>query len=457
MVFRLSKQKKPLPMCSEAKARYLLSTGKAVVHKTYPFTIRLKNHVTFKNETSYTLKIDPGSNETGLALVDRQNHVCFLAVIEHRAGHIKSLLQTRHGARRHRRQRETRYRKCKWVNHYLKKDSNYKAESPRPEGWLPPSVQSIVDNIDHWIARLSKWCVIDQIVLETVKFDTQLMDNPEINGVEYQQGELEGYEVREYLLEKYQHTCQYCQGESGDTVLEVEHKQPKSRGGSNALKNLSLACHTCNQNKDHLNLTQWLEVLKSQRQTKLTKKRIKCVSKVLSGQQVGGSTRYAAWVNSYRKKLIQVAYRHVEAVECGRGSQTKYNRIKKELPKEHYYDALCVGRVPALFKFKTNTVLTIKATGRGSHFRGATNECGVINRKLPRQKTFFGFKTGDMVKAVVTKGKKIGTYVGRVAVRSSGSFNITTPTGKVQGIGYRNCRIVQYGDGYGYEVSKRAM
>ena len=181
MVFRLSKSKKPLPMCSEAKARYLLSHGMAVVHKTYPFTIRLKDVVEFKNEVTYTLKIDPGSKQTGLALVDSNNQVCFLAILEHRAEHIKSLLDTRRGARRNRRQRETRYRPCKWVNHYLKKDSNYQAESPRPEGWLPPSVQSIVDNIDSWINRLSKLCVIDQIVIETVKFDTQLMDDPEIS------------------------------------------------------------------------------------------------------------------------------------------------------------------------------------------------------------------------------------------------------------------------------------
>ena len=29
------------------------------------------------------------------------------------------------------------------------------------------------------------------------------MENAEISGVEYQQGELQGYEVREYLLEKW--------------------------------------------------------------------------------------------------------------------------------------------------------------------------------------------------------------------------------------------------------------
>lgn len=455
MVFRISKQKKPLPMCSEAKARYLLSHGMAVVHQTYPFTIRLKENVEFKTPETYTLKIDPGSKQTGLALVDSNHNVCFLAVIEHRASHIKSLLETRHGARRNRRQRETRYRKCKWVNHYLKKESKYKAESPRREGWLPPSVQSIADNIETWIQRLSKLCLIDKIVIETVKFDTQLMDNPEISGVEYQQGELLGYEVREYLLEKYQHKCQYCQGESGDPVLEVEHKTSKKNGGSNSIKNLTLACRTCNQDKGSQNLDTWLEALKKGRKTNLNQKRIECVTKVLEGKQVGRSNRYSAWVNSYRKQLIQMAYKYTSQVELGRGSQTKYNRIQKGLPKEHYYDALCVGAVPETFKFKTNQVLQIKATGRGSHFRGRTNACGIINKQLPRQKAFFGFQTGDMVKAIVTKGKKIGTYTGRVAVRSSGSFNITTKKGVIQGISHKYCQIIQYGNGYGYSLTNR--
>jgi hypothetical protein len=59
-------------------------------------------------------------------------------------------------------------------------------------------------------------------------------------------------------------------------------------------------------------------------------------------------------------------------------------------------------------------------------------------------------RTGDMVRAVVTTGKRSGTYVGRVAVRATGSFNIRTPQGTVQGIGYRCSTLLQYSDGYSY-------
>jgi RRXRR protein len=53
-----------------------------------------------------------------------------------------------------------------------------------------------------------------QIVVETVRFDTQLLVSPEIDGVEYQQGTLYGYELREYLIEKWGRKCAYCDAQN---------------------------------------------------------------------------------------------------------------------------------------------------------------------------------------------------------------------------------------------------
>ena len=75
----------------------------------------------------------------------------------------------------------------------------------------------------------------------------QKMQNPEISGAEYQQGTLVGYEIRNYLLEKWNRKCAYCG--KGEVPLEIEHIQPRSRGGSNRISNLTLACHSCNQEK----------------------------------------------------------------------------------------------------------------------------------------------------------------------------------------------------------------
>ena len=71
------------------------------------------------------------------------------------------------------------------------------------KGWLPPSLKSRVFNIETWVNRLRKVCNVQAISMELVRFDTQLMENPNIAGVQYQQGELMGFEVKEYLLEKW--------------------------------------------------------------------------------------------------------------------------------------------------------------------------------------------------------------------------------------------------------------
>jgi 5-methylcytosine-specific restriction endonuclease McrA len=228
--FVLNKDKLPLSPCGDATARKLLDSGKAIVHKLYPFTIRLKEQKDSIDKSDFKLKIDYGSKHTGLAILNK-NKVLWLAQIHHKTN-IKSNMDSRRALRRGRRTRHTRYRQARFNNRR------------RPEGWLPPSLQSRVDNILHWVDRLRKLCPITSISYENIKFDTQLMQNPEISGIEYQQGELQGYEVREYLLEKWGRKCAYCGAEN--IPLEIEHIIPRSRGGSNRVSNLSLACNTCN-------------------------------------------------------------------------------------------------------------------------------------------------------------------------------------------------------------------
>ena len=63
-----------------------------------------------------------------------------------------------------------------------------------------------------------------------------------------------------------------------------------------------------------------------------------------------------------------------------------------------------------------------------------------------------GFTTGDMVRAIVPTGKKVGTYIARVAIRASGYFNLQTAASVVQGISHKHCRLLQRGDGYGYQL-----
>ena len=196
--------------------------------RRYPFTIMLSKAVSEPQVQGLRLKIDPGSKTTGFALVnDATGEVVWAAELAHRGEAIKKALDKRRAVRRSRRQRKTRYRKQRFSNRRRRK------------GWLPPSLDSRVGNVLTWARRLLHLTPITAISMELVRFDTQLMQHPEIEGMEYQQGELAGYETREYLLEKWGRRCAYCK--QANVPLEIEHLTPKARGGSNRISNLTLA------------------------------------------------------------------------------------------------------------------------------------------------------------------------------------------------------------------------
>ncbi len=168
----------------------------------------------------------------------------------------------------------------------------------------------------------------------------------------------------------------------------------------------------------------------------------------------------AAAVNATRWELYQRIQATGLPVETGSGGRTKYNRSIRQLPKarrgeaifSHWLDAACVGvSTPEVLQVERICPLTIIATGHGSRQMCGTNKYGFPIRHRTGQKEFFGFQTGDIVKAVVPKGKYKGTHIGRVMTRASGSFDIRTKSGRVQGINQQYCQIIQRSDGYNYQ------
>jgi hypothetical protein len=259
------------------------------------------------------------------------------------------------------------------------------------------------------------------------------MENPEISGVQYQQGELQGYEVREYLLNKFNRQCAYCGAK--DVPLEIEHIQPRSKGGSHRVSNLTLACNPCNQAKGNQDVKDFL------------KGKPDVLRKVLA--QAKAPLKDATAVNSTRWALFNSLKELGLPVTTGSGGKTKFNRTRLGLPKTHWLDAACVSDTSELQVLTTKPLL-IKATGHGRRQMCRTDKFGFPNRYVPRNKLVKGFQTGDMAKAIVTSGKKMGIYVGRVAVRSTGSFNISTVNGLVQGISHKYCQPIHLKDGYSY-------
>ncbi len=422
-VFVLETRYRPLLPIHPAQARQLLRNGKAAIFKRFPFTIILKESRPESPASPLRLKIDPGAKTTGIALVnDATGEVVFAAELKHRGFAIRDALTSRRQLRRSRRNRKTRYRQPRFLNR------------TRPEGWLAPSLQSRVDNIKTWVEKLRKLALIEAISQELVRFDMQLMRNPEIQGKEYQQGTLAGYETREFLLEKWGRQCVYCGVK--DVQLQIEHIHPSAKGGSNSITNLTLSCEKCNTKKG----TSYIKDFLKKDPSKLTK--------ILA--QAKRPLADAAAVNTTRWALFRTLKETELPVETGSGGLTKFNRSQQKLEKTHWLDAACVGQSTPKLIVKGVKPLLITANGHGTRQSCRTDKFGFPSRHCSRTKFHFGFQTGDIVKAVVTNGKKVGEYIGRIATRATGSFNISTKNGLVQGISHKTCKHIHKKDGYNY-------
>lgn len=419
-VFVLDRWGNPLMPCHPARARELLAKGRAVVARYSPFVIRLKDRDSGEVQP-VRLGVDPGSKATGIAVSrddDGVRHVAFLLEIGHRSVDIHNRMQKRASFRRGRRRRNLRYRPPRFLNR------------KKPKGWLSPSLRSRVQHIESWTQRLRAWCPISTIDLELVSFDTHLMVNAEVSGVGYQRGTLAGYEVREYLLEKFGRQCSYC--DARDVPLNIDHVVPKSRGGSDRISNLTLACVPCNQAKGNRPVSEFCP---------------ERASGIVS--RAKAPLRDAAAVNATRLATLAALRGTGLPVDCSTGGRTKFNRNVHAVPKTHALDAACVGELSGLRSWCGPT-LTAKATGRGLHQRTSPNAYGFPRLHRPRAKRVRGFATGDLAVAMVPRGKNAGRHVGRVAVRAAGSFRV----GARDGINYKYCTVLQRADGYEHTIQK---
>ena len=422
-VFVLDADKSPLMPCRPSRARRLLRDRKAAVYRMQPFTIILKYWVE-ANPQPIEFKVDPGSKATGMALVGefpQQGRVALWAAnLEHRGQAIRDRLEKRRALRRGRRGRKTRYRAPRFLNR------------TKPKGWLAPSLRSRVGNVSTWLTRLLDRAPISECHIETVRFDMQKIQNPEINGVAYQQGELLGYEVREYLLEKWGRKCAYCGVKN--VPLEVEHIIPRCRGGSNRVSNLTLACTPCNQKKNNQTAAEF-GYPKIQAKAKLP-------------------LRDAAAVNATRYAIGRAIQSLGLPTSFWSGGRTKKNRIAQGYTKDHWIDAVCVGESGEQVTIDEGyRALPIKATGRGTRQTVRTDKYGFPRGKAGRCKRVKEFQTGDLVRLTQPKGKYAGIHTGMLAgIRASGTFDIKAKVGKISA-NWKSFQIIQRGDGYDYGLS----
>ncbi|MBW4625115.1 MAG: RRXRR domain-containing protein [Brasilonema octagenarum HA4186-MV1] len=421
-VFLIDANKTPMNPIHPSHAKKLLETNKAAIFRRYPFTLIMKRVV--ENIVAYplTLKLDPGSKLTGFALVNNRDEVIWGMELQHRGLAISDGLQTRSAVRRGRRSRHTRYRQPRFVNR------------TREKGWLAPSLRHRVLTTETWVKRLCKFAPISAIVQELVRFDLQQMENPEISGMEYQQGALQGYEIKEYLLNKWDRKCTYCGAEN--IPLQVEHICPKANGGTNRISNLCLACQKCNQNKG----TQDIETFLAQKPDLL--------KKILS--EAKRPLKDAAAVNSTRWSLFNVWKSLGLPVKTGSGGLTKFNRTRLLLPKAHWIDAACVG-ITGTLKILITKIFTAKSTGHGIRRMCRINKYG-FPCTAPKQ-TFTHVSTGDFVRVQIVKERKnlqSGTYTGRVKTPTNKGCEVVINGFRVGFSTMKGVSRIHCSDGYNY-------
>lgn len=242
LVFVVNKHGRPLMSCKPSKARKLLKQGKAKIVKYEPFTIQLL-YGSSGYKQCCTAGIDAGSKNIGIAVTTDDGRIIYKAQVILRQD-IKENIETKRRLRRSRRNRKTRYRKPRFLNR------------KRKNGWLPPSITARIDAHYNIIKKLSKIIPITNIIVEVGQFDTQALINPNIQGKEYQNGDMKGFDtVKEYVKIRDNYQCHYaklrpdipCSGK-----MTVDHIIPKSKGGTDNPTNLVCCCEEHNRQKDNL-------------------------------------------------------------------------------------------------------------------------------------------------------------------------------------------------------------
>jgi len=232
VVYVLSITGEPLMPCSFAKTKRLLKKKRANVVKLYPFTIKL-NFVCENKTQSIKLGIDSGYENIGFsAVTEKKELISGTLILDSKTS---SRLTEKAMYRRGRRNRHHWYRKPRFLNR------------KKNEGWLPPSVQRRYDTHLNLIKKLKSVLPILKVTIEIAKFDIQKIENDLIEGVEYQQGNMYGYQnVRSYLLAREKGLCQLCGKEfTKGQPSHLHHCKQKGEQGSNRPENLALLHKKC--------------------------------------------------------------------------------------------------------------------------------------------------------------------------------------------------------------------
>jgi len=381
----------PVMPTTQHKGKKLLHEGKAHVVQRCPFTIQL-NYATGEAIQPIKLGVDIGLTNIGFsAKTDKLEVISGTLTLRK---DVSNKLAEKRMYRRNRRGR-LRYRPPRFDNR------------KRPEGWLAPSTQHRHDSHIRLVEKLETLLPISFRKVEANNFDTQKMQNPEVTGVAYQHGTLQGYEVKEYLLDKWGRKCAYC-GKT-DVPLEVEHIIPRSRGGTDRVSNLTLSCRNCNQKKGDKTAEEF--------------------GYPHIQQQAKKSLKAPAGINNIRWKLVEQL-----GAEHTYGYITKYERNKLSLEKSHVNDAFVIAGGTNQERCRPYEVIQVRRNNRSIQ----------LNRK--------GFKPSIRKQRYQLQPHDVITYAGKL-YQVKGVFNygkwvrLSDSQGTIVNTNIKNVKLLKYGKG----------
>lgn len=370
-VFVKNMRGEPLMPCKPQKARKLLKAKKAKIISYKPFTIQL-TIATGETKQDVDIGVDTGSSHIGICV--RSNDKVFAKGEITLRNDVKSLLDTRRLLRRNRRSRKTRYRQSRFLNR------------KKPDGWLPPSVQSKVSNEFMWIDRFCSLVPNPRLHIEVGKFDVAKMINPDIEGKEYQEGQAKGYYgVRYFVFARDNYTCQVC-GKSKGKILQTHHIVYRSNGGTNRADNLITVCADCHTHENHQPggiLYKWQEKHKKVKQYK-----------------------EPVFMNIIRRRIFE-KYPNAEITY---GSETVIKRKNLGLEKTHYNDAIAISGMTFIKENEDSYFIIAQARKKKRSLHNVNPISGRKNKNVEKirlarnTKYMNGYNLNDKVRLMNTIG-----------------------------------------------------
>ena len=414
----LDRHSQPLAPAKPSRVRRWLESGRATkIWINGIFAVQLDD-VDAENTTVGEFALNINTGETSGVAITRETHsgkhrtIVGACEHQHRNREIKNNLDDR---RQHRRNRRARLRR--------RPERRDNRANAREEGRLAPSTKSLAD--DHYAIQqtMQRLYPITQVRIQDLVFDTQRMQDPDIRGTEYQEGTLQGWLLRHYILYRDGWTCKYCDKPgTGKNPLTLDHVIPQSNGGPSRVQNLVTACKRCNTRKDNRPVAEFLT-----NDPDRLEKILRQVNQIVPLTRAG---RLNSAMPTIRAILDATG---LPVAHCD-GVNTAFTRKQLGIEKTHVNDAACLNLPKTLSNMDCPlTVLkrqrrhmrqSIDCDGNGS----PDSKDFPAYSRLPREKQGYitprahsagprrlhGIRTGDLVRIRQRNGQ---TFTGRATLQ----------------------------------------